>query len=125
MSGRAVELSVAGTSCRVVTTADDAELAALCAMVEEKLAAVLKSGRPVTKQAVLLAAIALAHDAREQRARADAIAARAKQALGRVLAGVDEVLAQTGDRREPERRKGVVARVEVPRRAHDKERGQE
>ena len=97
MGSRAVDLSVAGTSCRVVTTADDAELAALAAMVEEKLAAVLKPGRPVTTKAMLLAAIALAHDVRAERARADAMAARARDTLGRLLTRIDEVMARTDD----------------------------
>jgi cell division protein ZapA len=97
MGGRAVELCVAGISCRVATSADDAELTALTALVEEKLASVLKPGRPVTKQAMLLAAIALAHDVREQRARADAILSRSKETLGRLLERVDEVLAQSDD----------------------------
>jgi cell division protein ZapA len=97
MGSRAVDLTVAGTSCRVVTTADDAELAQLTAMVEARLASVLKAGRPVTKQAMLLAAIALAHEVREERARADALAARARDAFGALLRRVDEVLAASDD----------------------------
>ncbi len=125
---RAVDLSVAGTSCRVVTTADDAELAALTAMVEEKLAAVVKSGRPVTKQAMLLAAIALAHEVRSERARADAIAERARESFGRLLERVDELIGasdQPEERARPERRPEPY-RVETPRlRPLDKELGSE
>jgi hypothetical protein len=54
---------------------------------------VLKRGRPVTTQAMLLAAVALANDVREQRARADAIADKAKGALRGLLDRVDEALA--------------------------------
>jgi len=95
MVERAVELNVAGQKCRVVTTADDEELALLAAMVEEKLAGVLKRGRPVTTQAVLLAAVALANDVREQRKRADAIAVKSKGTLRGMLSRVDEALAES------------------------------
>lgn len=92
MSGRAVEIHVAGTSCRVVTTADEAELSRLTQMVEEKLGAVLPPGRPVTKQALVLAAIALAHDVAEARARAESVATEWHAQLGRLLHRVDEAL---------------------------------
>lgn len=93
MVERAVELNVAGQKCRVVTTADEAELALLASMVEDKLASVLKRGRPVTTQAMLLAAVALANEVQEERARADAIASKAKGALRGLLQRVDEALA--------------------------------
>ncbi len=93
MSNKAVELNVAGQSCRVVTTADEKELRELARMVEDKLEAVLGPGRPVTTQAMLLAAVALANDVREQQARADAIAERAKKTLRTLLHRVDHALA--------------------------------
>jgi cell division protein ZapA len=95
MTNKAVELNVAGQSCRVVTTADQSELQALAAMVEEKLAAVLQPGRPVDTRSMLLAAVALANDAREQKRRADAIAARAKTALQSLMTRVDDALEHT------------------------------
>ena len=49
MAGRTVELTVAGESCRVVTTADESELRRLAAMVEDRLAGVWQPGRPVKK----------------------------------------------------------------------------
>lgn len=113
----------------MATTAGDGELAALTALVEEKLAAVLKPGRPVTKQAMLLVALALAHDVREHSARADAILAKSTDALGRLLERVDGVLAQSdelamerqGDaaRSEPKAAAGCprdVVRVDAARR---------
>ena len=93
MSPRTVQLRVAGQTCRVATTADDGELERLTAMVEEKLGAIVAPGRPVTTQAVLLAAIALAHDADEQRTRAEALTSRARETLGRLLTRVDAALA--------------------------------
>lgn len=97
MSDEAVELTVAGQTCKVVTTASPDELEALTAMVEEKLEQVLTPGRPVTTQAMLLAAVALANDVREQRARADAIAAQAKMTLTGLIKRVDSALAETSD----------------------------
>ena len=102
MAQKAVELSVAGQRCRVVSTANESELRSLASMVEDKLAAVLPAGRPVTTQAMLLAAVALAHEAQEQRARADSIAKKARQALQGMLTRVDEALAEN----ERERRSG-------------------
>lgn len=94
MTAKAVELSVAGQRCRVVSTASENELRVLASMVEDKLAAVLPPGRPVTTQAMLLAAVALAHEAHEQRERADAIAKKARQALTGMLERVDAALAE-------------------------------
>jgi cell division protein ZapA len=94
MADNAVELNVAGQSCRVVTTANEQELEVLAAMVEEKLKDVLGPGRPLTTQAMLLAAVALANDVREEQARADAIADRAKEALRSLLSRVDGALAK-------------------------------
>lgn len=97
MASRAVELNVAGMSCRVVTSATDAELAELSAMVEERLATILKSGRPVTKQALALVAVSLANEVTEERRRSRAIADRARTTLSRLLERVDGVLSTSDD----------------------------
>lgn len=101
MADEAVELNVAGQSCRVVTTANERELQELATMVEAKLGDVLAPGRPVTTQAMLLAAVALANDVREQRQRADDIAERAKKALRSLLDRVEGALADEGKERSP------------------------
>lgn len=107
MADKAVELNVAGQSCRVVTTANENELRELASMVEAKLDDLLVPGRPVTTQAMLLAAVALANDVREQQARADAIAERAKKALRSLLDRVDGALAdeERGERSGPKKKK--------------------
>lgn len=99
MADEAVELNVAGQSCRVVTSANAQELQELALMVENKLKDVTGPGRPVTTQAMLLAAVALANDVREQQARADAIAARAKKALHSLLSRVEGALAKDDSKR--------------------------
>jgi len=96
MAGRTVELNVAGKRCRVVTTADEEELRRLAAMVEDKLAEVLRPGRPVTTEAMLLAAMALAHDVDEQRSRANVVCRKAKRGLQRLLQRVDAALDGSG-----------------------------
>lgn len=92
MADRTVVLNVAGKSCRVRTTASDEELGRLTAVVEEKLRGVLKPGRPLTTEAMLLVAVALAHEVEAQRARADALAGKARDGLEQLLAQVDAVL---------------------------------
>jgi cell division protein ZapA len=89
MAGRTVELTVAGETCRVVTTADESELRRLASMVEDRLVGVWQPGRPVTTKAMLLAAVALAHELDEQRTRADAIAGKAREAITGLLRRVD------------------------------------
>jgi cell division protein ZapA len=76
----------------VVTSASDDELQRLAAVVDEKLATVVPPGRPVSPQAMLLAAMALAHELEEERSRSAAVAARARSAFGRMLERVDAAL---------------------------------
>src|SRR5688572_11332684 len=62
MAGRTVQLRVGGQTYRVLSSAGEEELQRLAAVVDQKLASVVPPGRPVTPQAMLLAALALAHD---------------------------------------------------------------
>jgi cell division protein ZapA len=93
MARRTVQLRLGGQTYRVVTSASDEELQRLAAAVDQKLAAVVPAGRAVTPQAMLLAAMALAHDLEEERTRATQLAGRARDAFGRILKRVDAVLA--------------------------------
>ncbi len=95
MAGRTVQLRVGGQTYRVVTNASEEELQRLAAVVDQKLATVVPPGRTITPQAMLLAAMALAHDLEEERARTAAVTSRARTAFGRMLARVDDALAQT------------------------------
>ncbi|MCC6551504.1 MAG: cell division protein ZapA [Polyangiaceae bacterium] len=96
MARRNVQLRVGGQTYRVLTSASDEELQRLAAAVDQKLAAVVPSGRTITPQAMLLAAMALAHDLEEERARSAAVTGRAREAFGRMLARVDAALTATG-----------------------------
>lgn len=90
-----VQLRVGGHTYRVVTSATDEELQRLAAVVEQKLTAVVPSGKAVPPHAMLLAALALAHDLEEERARSSALAERARGAFGRILQRVDAALGST------------------------------
>jgi cell division protein ZapA len=96
MAGRTVQLRVGGQSYRVTTSASDEELQRLAAAVDAKLAAVVPPGRAVTPQAMLLAAMALAHELEEERTRSASITAKlsgARGAFTRMIARVDAALA--------------------------------
>jgi cell division protein ZapA len=93
MPGRTVHLRVGGQTYRVVTSASDEELQRLAAVVDQKLATVVAPGRMVTPQAMLLAAMALAHELEAERSRSATITAKARGAFGKMLERVDAALA--------------------------------
>ena len=97
MAGRTVQLRVGGQTYRVVSSASDEELRRLAAVVDEKLAAVCPPGRMITPQAMVLAAMALAHDLEQERVRTQQLAARARGAFGRILQRVDAALGPLPD----------------------------
>ena len=92
MERRTVQLRVAGQTYRVVTTAADAELKRLVGTLEQKLGEVTPSGRPISPQSMLLAALAFANDLEQERARSRRIEVRAKETLARVLERIDAAL---------------------------------
>jgi cell division protein ZapA len=92
MQGRTVQLRVGGQTYRVVTSASEDELRRLAAVVDQKLAAVVPPGRAVSPQAMLLAAMALAHDLEEAQAHQAAFTAKARGAFGRLIERVDAAL---------------------------------
>jgi cell division protein ZapA len=97
MSGRTVHLRVGGQTYRVVTSANDEELQRLAAMVDQKISTVVTPGRMVTPQAMLLAAMSLAHDLEVERTRSATLTAKARGAFGRMIARVDAALAMGQD----------------------------
>ncbi len=92
MAGRTVHVRVGGQSYRVTTSATDAELTRLASLVDEKIATVVPSGRTVTPQAMLLAAMALAHDLEEERARVESITRKARTVYRRLFDRVEAAL---------------------------------
>ena len=92
MDRRTVALQIAGQSYKVVSTAAESDLQRLAATVNAKLAEVSPRGRAAPPQAMLLAAIALAHELEEERAKREALERRARDLLRRVLVRIDDAL---------------------------------
>lgn len=96
MAGRTVEVKVGGQVYRLVSSASEEEVARLAGVVDRKLRALTPPGRPLAPQALLLAAMALAHEAEEERQRAQVVTEKAKGMLGKLLERVDAALDSVG-----------------------------
>ena len=89
-----VELHVGGQTYRVVASADEGELKELAQVVDARLRE-LSGGRPVVAQTLLLAAMSLAHDLEEERAKYRALEQRSREMLRTVLQRIDAALEAT------------------------------
>lgn len=96
MLGRAVNLRVGGSTYRVVSSAEEEELTRLAAALEAKLAD-LGPKATTGPNALLLAALALAHDAEEERAAREQLERRTRDLLRRVLVRVDGCIESVDD----------------------------
>ena len=92
MDTRPVELKIGGQSYKVVSSADEGELQRLAGAVSAKVAELTPRGKSAPPQAVLLAAIALAHELEQERTRRTALERRARDMLRRVLVRIDDAL---------------------------------
>ncbi|AKU96771.1 hypothetical protein AKJ09_03435 [Labilithrix luteola] len=97
MGPRAVQLRVAGQSYKVVSSASEEELQRLAQTVSAKVEEITPRGKIATSQSVLLAAIALAHELEEERARRVSLERRARDMLRRVLVRIDHALDTNSD----------------------------
>jgi cell division protein ZapA len=95
MSGSPVELRVGGQTYRVVASAEEGELRRLAGIVDTKLRELTAPGRQISPQALLLAAIALAHDLEEERDRRERTETRWREKLRSVLERIDSALDAT------------------------------
>ena len=87
-----MELRIAGQSYRVVSSESEEELQRLAGVVNTKLAEVVGKGKGAPPQAILLAAIALAHELEAERGRLQGFERRTRDLLSRVLARIDDAL---------------------------------
>lgn len=87
-----VTLNVGGQQYRVVASVPEEELRRLAAVVDERIRAIVPRGKPVSANAILLAAIALANEVEEERDKRDAVEKRSRDVLRRLLARIDEAL---------------------------------
>lgn len=92
MERRPVQLKVGGQTHKVVSTAPEDELRRLAAVVDGRIHALTPKGRGVAPNAILLAAIALAHDLEEERQKRVALERKTRDLLRRVLMRVDDAL---------------------------------
>ncbi|MBK7578743.1 MAG: cell division protein ZapA [Myxococcales bacterium] len=92
MSRSPVELRVGGQTYRVVASAAEDELKRLADLVDGRLRELAGPGRSVSPQTLLLAAISLAHDLEEERARRESVEQRSREMLRSVLTRIDAAL---------------------------------
>jgi cell division protein ZapA len=111
MVDAAVPLKVAGQTYRVVTSADADDLARLAKVVEAALAEVTPTGKQPSPQALVLAAITLAHELEEERARRIAVEARHRRVLGSLVGKIDRVLETTSPTEAPAEDHEVLVRA--------------
>ena len=95
MDTRPVQLKIGGQSYKVVSSADADELQRLAEAVSAKVAELTPSGKTAPAQAVLLAAIALAHELEQERSRRVALERKTRDMLRRVLVRLDDALDPT------------------------------
>ncbi|HEY1696435.1 MAG TPA: cell division protein ZapA [Polyangiaceae bacterium] len=91
MDRRTVELRIAGQSYRLVSSAPPEELRRLAEVVDDKLSEMDPRGR-TQPQALLLAALALAHDVENERSQREALERKTRDVLRRVLVRIDDAL---------------------------------
>jgi cell division protein ZapA len=92
MERRAIQLRVAGQTYKVASSADEEELRRFAALVDERVAELVPKGRVVPGNAILLAAIALAHDLEKERGLRSALERKTRDVLRRVLMRIDHAL---------------------------------
>ena len=92
-----MQLKIGGQSYKVVSSADEDELQRLADTVSAKVDELTPRGKVAAPQAVILAAIALAHELEQERARRISVEARARDMLERVLVRIDDALDVTAD----------------------------
>ena len=88
-----VAVRVGDQSYQLRANVDPAELRRLAALVDARIRAIVPAGRPIPPSAVILAAIALAHDLEEERARGDSGDRETRTLVASLLARVDAALA--------------------------------
>jgi cell division protein ZapA len=95
MSEAAVQLKVAGQTYQVVTSAPESDLKRLAKVVEEALEGVTAKGRQPSPQALVLAAITLAHELEVAREEKRELKERYQRTLTSLLGRVDRVLCES------------------------------
>ena len=93
--GEPVEVQVGGYRYRVVSSARPDEVRQLADVVDSKVRDLSPTGNAIDPQAILLAAIALAHEVDIERQKRVAAEKRYKSQLARMLERIDQILEET------------------------------
>jgi cell division protein ZapA len=91
MDRRTVELRIAGQNYRLVSSAPADELQRLAEVVEAKLSEIAPKGK-AQPQALLLAAMALAHEVETERDRRESLERRTRDLMRRMLVRIDDAI---------------------------------
>jgi cell division protein ZapA len=97
----AVEVNVGGQLYRLVASTGEQTLQRYAGLVNERLRELTGSERSTHPQAMLLVAMALAHDLEEERARSAALREQAEAMLRGLLERVNEALDGVDENGEP------------------------
>lgn len=92
MDRRTIDLRIAGQNYRLMSSASEEELRRLAGLVNAKVAEVAARGKPQPAQAVLLAAMALAHELESERVQRKQLEHRTRELLRGVLVRIDDAL---------------------------------
>ncbi len=92
MDRRTVEIRIGGQNVRVVSSAPVEELQRLAGMVNAKMGEVSPPGRSAPPQALVLAAMALAHDLAAEREQRQGLERRTRDLMRRLLVRIDSAL---------------------------------
>ena len=92
MQRRTVNVRIGGQSYRVASSSPDEDLTRLAATVDARLVELVPPGKAAAPQALVLVAMALAHDLEEERARRHGLERKSRDLLRRVLVRVENAL---------------------------------
>lgn len=87
-----VAVTVGGQAYRLVASVPEEELRRLAAVVDARIRDIVPRGKPVTANAVLLAAMSLAHDLEAMSGEKQALEAKSRDLMRRLLTRIDEAL---------------------------------
>lgn len=87
-----ITLNVGGQQYRVVASVPEESLRRLAAVVDDRIRSIVPKGKPVSPNAILLAAIALANEVEEEREKREGVEKKSRDVLRRLLARIDEAL---------------------------------
>jgi cell division protein ZapA (FtsZ GTPase activity inhibitor) len=100
--GDPVEVQVGGYRYRVVSSAQPDEVRQLADVVDSKVRDLSPTGNAIDPQAILLAAISLAHEAETEREKRVTAEKRYKSQLAKMLDRIDNILEETQELPPPD-----------------------